>query len=195
MNATRVKGSAVLLMVGGLVYSAAEVLEMFRGVTSGVVQVMLVGFACLGLGVWGAHFGQADKGGRLSLVGTGLLSVAYLIFAGGMLTMVAGGSFALDASGETRVAEQLWVLIGFLFMILGAPLFGFATLRARVYPRWIGVALLVLPVVSGATALMGVLATVVTNLSNILVIGLVNVLMGWYVLSGRTEAGGGEGRA
>ena len=76
MNTTLLKGSAVLLMVGGLVYSVAEVLEMFRGVTSGVLQVMLVGFACIGLGIWGAHFGHADKAGRMSLVGTALLSVA-----------------------------------------------------------------------------------------------------------------------
>ncbi|CAN5582833.1 hypothetical protein BH24CHL1_BH24CHL1_02730 [soil metagenome] len=93
--------------------------------------VLLAGYILVAIGLAGFHALQKDKAGRLGQAGF------YLSVAGSVAAAVA-------VSGSLIAGLDLELLhgVGFLLMIVGYLLYGTATLRAKVLPRWYGVTFL-----------------------------------------------------
>ncbi len=160
----RWSGSAA--MIAGLCYAAVGVFHppnIISAVTTApwlVVHVLAMAMAVFGLfGLAGIYARQAEKSGWLGLVGYVLLSLWLALMLGFTFVevfilpafatispaFVAGwlGMFNGTAS-EIGLGSlpTLWLLSGPLY-ILGGLLFGIATFRARILPRWAGVLLAV----------------------------------------------------
>src|SRR5207247_6401033 len=81
------------------------------------------------LGLLGAHAIQAHRAARLGKIGLGLSVLGLALTVTGTITMPA-------KRGEAIGGPEAVSLLGFAFLVLGLVLFGIATLRARVLPRW-----------------------------------------------------------
>lgn len=187
-NPKLIRASAVSMVIGGAAWIAAEAVELSAGLTAAVLALNAIGFFGLGAGIWSAHFGHVAGTGKAknaSLIGVSLLSVAFFTFSGGSLTLLGAGEVSLDGTGgSAELGGQSWIFAAFLLLMLGSPLFGIAVLKARVYPVWVGLVLLLAPVVSATTAIFGIFSTVFTNLNNA-VLAVCFMTMAGYVLSGR----------
>jgi hypothetical protein len=136
-----------------------------------IVHVAAMGTSLFGLlGVAGLYARQAEKSGWLGLAGYLLLSLWLALILGFTFvevfalpvlttaapTFVAGwlGMFTGTASEiDLGPLPILWTLTGPIY-ILGGLLFGIATFRARVLPRWAGVLLAVGTTIGPAAALL-----------------------------------------
>jgi hypothetical protein len=139
-------------------------------------------FSAAYLGVLGAFIGlrarQVDSYGNLGEAGF------YLAFVGAALLMVAQASSAIFAENGTLLG---WLLDdpGYGFMVAinlhlaGLVVLGVATLRARVLPRWCGLALIGVVVVSIFGAIVSVGLAFVA-------VGLLWVAIGYALWQERT---------
>ena len=113
-------------------------------------MLYLLGTMLLLLGLVGLYASQSKAAGALGLVG---FLVAYLgtaLVSGALwFELFITPSLAAEAP-ELAEAELGLVgfILSFLLVIIGWVLFGVATLRARIYPRWAAVLLIVGAVVS-----------------------------------------------
>lgn len=145
-----------------------------------------IGAALIALGMPGMIARQADKAGILSVIGGVALMLVELIFGIGNeyvnLTIVPTLA-AMPGADITTPPPMMGVFFntGIVLVFLGSLTLGIATLRARVFPRWIGVVLL-----------LGILAEVasafdlpyVSNLAPILLsVALLGV--GWILVTTR----------
>jgi hypothetical protein len=118
------------------------------------VVLFVVAHLLLAVGLVGLHALQKGSYGRLGRAGFYIALVAIAARVLGALVFLAGSS-ALE-----------WIsLPATLGMLVGFVLYGVATLRARVLPRWYGLALLVslpvsLPVAVYGTVLFGLFLVV-----------------------------------
>jgi hypothetical protein len=123
-----------------------------------IVHVLAMATSIFGLfGLAGLYARQAEKAGWLGLAGYVLLSLwlalilgftfvevfilpalatASPAFVAGWLGMFNGGGSGIDLGS----LPTLWLLTGPIY-ILGGLLFGIATFRARILPRWAGLLL------------------------------------------------------
>lgn len=105
----------------------------------------LLGSMLLLLGLVGLYISQAEAAGVLGLVGflTAFLGTAFLVGALWFELFITP-ALAVEAPGlaEAELGIAGFILV-FLLSALGWVLFGVATLRARVYPRWAAVLLIV----------------------------------------------------
>jgi hypothetical protein len=110
-----------------------------------VFWLYLLGSVLLLLGLIGLYVNQSEEAGVLGLAGflTAFLGTALLVGALWFELFITP-ALAVEASG---LAEAELGLLGFILVFLlsalGWILFGVATLRARVYPRWAAVLLIV----------------------------------------------------
>ena len=117
-------------------------------------HVVLV-FALVAL--WAA---QAEQSGLLGSVGMVLSVVGTTLVSGVVLVEIAGASGAeVDAVLGAGLASALALLGGLAFLI-GLILFGAATMRAGVFPRWAGLLLVAGDVVFGVGSFAGSAATI-----------------------------------
>jgi hypothetical protein len=117
-------------------------------------HVVLV-FALVAL--WAA---QAEQSGLLGSLGMVLSVVGTTLVSGVVLVEIAGASGAeVDAVLGAGLASALALLGGLAFLI-GLILFGAATMRAGVFPRWAGLLLVAGDVVFGAGSFAGAAATI-----------------------------------
>jgi len=156
-------GSGILFVVMQAIHPL-DLLENVNTARWAIVHYIGVAMGILGvLGVAGIHARQAEKTGWMGTVGYLLLTFSYVItaacqfveafispllaseapqFVEGVLAIAAGKSSAMDLGALPVV----YVLNGFAGYMLGGVLFGIATFRAGILPRWAG-ALLVAGVV------------------------------------------------
>ena len=135
-----------------------------------IVHVLAMAMSFFGLlGMAGLYARQAEKSGWLGLAGYLLFSVWLALILGftfvevfvlplvattaptfveGWLGMFTGSASAIDLGA----LPILWTLSGPIY-ILGGLLFGIATFRARILPRWAG-ALLAVGTVLGPVAIL-----------------------------------------
>jgi hypothetical protein len=120
-------------------YRVEEVLLFLIVVAVGLVPVGMLGFHAL----------QRQSHGRIGLAGFYLVVTASLVVAAGIADYFIWGDFLQEA-------PPVWLGWGLLGLLVGFVLYGAATLRAKVLPRWCGVAFIAtLPV---ALALSGPLS-------------------------------------
>lgn len=146
--------SGVILLLGGVLAIIGHLLQIPSDPGTSLwvpgTWLALGGSLLVGLGWPGIYLRQAAQAGRLGLVGFVLAFLALLIVVG-IGTFDAFVSPVLASSASTRPladGEAIPALLGFLVLaallqIVGPLLFGIATLRARVFPRWIGIMLMV----------------------------------------------------
>ena len=153
-----VRWGAVGLMLGGVMWLVLGLSAVF-GYLQAIpgredVVLFVVALVLTAAGLVGLHSLQRGGYGLLGRVG---FYIALAAIAGRILGAVVylAGSSALE-----------WIsLPGTLGMLVGLVLYGFATLRARVLPRWYGLALLAsmpvsLPLATYGTALFGLILVV-----------------------------------
>ncbi len=153
-----VRWGAIGLILGGVVWLVLGLSAVF-GYLQAIpgredVVLFVVGLALTAAGLVGLHSLQRGGYGLLGRVG---FYIALIAIAGRILGAVVylAGSSALE-----------WIsLPGTLGMLVGFVLYGFATLQARVLPRWYGLALLAsmpvsLPLATYGTALFGLILVV-----------------------------------
>lgn len=163
-NQNLIRWSGPAAIVAGLSYALVGILHLPNVVAAVttmpwmVVHVLAMATSIFGLfGLAGLYARQAEKSGWLGLVGYILLSLWLALILGFTFvevfilpalataapTFVAGwlGMFNGTAS-EIGLGSlpTLWLLTGPIY-ILGGILFGIATFRARILPRWAGVLL------------------------------------------------------
>lgn len=180
--------SSKLIRWGGLaaLVSAAssimgDILRLFVDVESAdsatgtlyalVFWLYLIGAVLLLLGLVGLYVRQSEAAGVPGLVGFLVAFAGTALLSGALwFELFITPALAVEAPGLAEAELGLaGFVLSFLLVILGWLLFGVATLRARVYPRWAAVLLIVgaiaslapIPlagaVFSGAVAWMGFL--------------------------------------
>lgn len=169
-NWIRLGGLAALL--GGATFIAVEPLYLTLPESDLVTLITDVAIALILVGVVGLHTLQKGNYGLIGRIGFYVFVVGALIeMLGSVLVILAGN--ALE-----------WVMIvGFMTVIVGAILYGAATFRARVLPRWCGVGFIVAPMLPLALDTYGALLQ-----------GLFWVALGYVLLSRRSEPAGQPSR-
>lgn len=139
MNGTRwIRIGEPAAVLGGAAYVLEAVVFATSpgGALQGVVSLAAVLLTAVGLA--GFHALQKESYGRLGRGGF------YTAIAGSLILVVAVAASLLTGGGylEGPFAGAMFG-IGFLVLMVGWVLYGVATLRARVLPRWCGVAFIV----------------------------------------------------
>jgi hypothetical protein len=153
-----IRWGAVGLMLGGVIWVVLG-LSTLVGYLQAIpgredVVLFVVAHLLLAVGLVGLHALQKGSYGRLGRAGFYIALVAIAARVLGAVVFLAGSS-ALE-----------WIsLPATLGMLVGFVLYGVATLRARVLPRWYGLALIVslpvsLPVAVYGTVLFGLFLVV-----------------------------------
>jgi hypothetical protein len=182
-----------LFLVGSFVYLVREPFLYYLGCLA--VALLLVTVGMVGLHVLQKH----------GYAGTG--SAGFWSVVAGSSMVVLGGAifFTLGKAGDFLQATPslVWVVLGLSGLVLGLvslavgyPLYGVATLQARVLPRWCGVAFIAaLPTGIALSALWILLAYVASyepflsfsGVSTFVVLGLAWLALG-HALWARGEA-------
>ena len=137
MGGALLASGIVALVVPGFEFPTSD------GAPGGPSSQLYDGLQALGMigllaAVIGLHRDQARQSGRLGSVGSWTAAVgAALMFVG---TLLAMGSTALR--GEYLVLDGILFDAALLSFLVGFPLLGIDTLRARVFPAWVGILLL-----------------------------------------------------
>lgn len=147
-------------LLGASMWIASEVAEMLsNGFSSVSLSINIFAFTFLAIGWWGLDHIQTT-GNSMSWFGTIGLSAAFLIF-----TVI---SLQMFQTGNTQGAElSMLYMVGIAAMIVGGILFGSSILKLDYFPKWTGILMILLIVVS----LSGIaleLPGIVQNISNIL---------------------------
>lgn len=145
-------------VVGGVLFLAFPLLgyglagfmhPFFYRVEEVLLFLMVVALMLVPVGMVGFHALQRQSYGRIGLAGFWLVVIASLVVAVGVADYFVWGDFLQEA-------PPVWLGWGLLGLLVGFALYGAATLRAGVLPRWCGVAFIgALPV---ALALSGPLS-------------------------------------
>jgi hypothetical protein len=148
--------AGILLLVGHLLDLGGDPeYGTVLGSSSVLAAHVVLIFALVGL-----YAAQAERSGLLGSLGMVLSVVGTILVSGVVLVEIAGASGAEveDVLGAGLSAAP--VLLGGLAFLIGLILFGVATMRAGVFPRWAGLLLIVGDVVFGAGGFAGAAATI-----------------------------------
>ena len=187
-------------MVGGAMFLVGSFVYLVRQLFLYYLALLAVALLLVTVGMVGFHLMQRHSYVRMG--STGFWSVVV-----GALMVVLGGAvfFTLGKAGDFLQATPslVWVVLGLLGLVVGLvslvvgyPVYGVATLQARVLPRWCGVAFIAaLPAGLALSALWIVLAFVTSyepflsfsGVSTFVVLGLAWLALG-YALWVRREA-------
>lgn len=110
-----------------------------------VFSMYLLGAALLLLGLVGLYVSQAEEAGVPGLVGFLAAFAGTVLLAGTLwFELFVTPALAVEDAGLAEAELGLaGFILAFLLVLLGWLVFGVATLRARVYPRWAAVLLIV----------------------------------------------------
>jgi hypothetical protein len=124
--------------------------------------IFFAGLLLIVLAFPGGYLRQVKQAGRLGFVGFVLLWLGVLLafcFSGVRITLwpylAQFNPKLLPSGGQGSIAGfLLWILLPGLLLILGDLLMGSAILRARVFPRWVGILFLAAGVISILTFIL-----------------------------------------
>jgi hypothetical protein len=154
-----IRWSALGLMLGGVAWLVLGLSNVFGYLQAipGREDVVLLVLALLltAAGLVGLHALQGESYGLLGQVG-------FYIALASLAARALGAGVFLAGSSALGWISYPWGTIG---MLVGFVLYGLATLRARVLPRWYGLALIVcmpvsLPLATYGTVLFGLILVV-----------------------------------
>lgn len=161
--------SNLVRLGGGLASAVAGLLLLFGHVSDlggdpeyGTVlggSLVLTAHVVLVFALVALYAAQAERSGLLGSLGMILSVVGTTLVSGVVLVEIAGASGAeVNAVLEAGLPGAL-ALVGGLAFLIGLILFGLATMRAGVLPRWAGLLLIVGDVVFGWGSFAGAAAT------------------------------------
>ncbi|GAC1620326.1 MAG: hypothetical protein NVS4B7_12410 [Ktedonobacteraceae bacterium] len=115
--------------------------------------LIMVGALLVVLGLPGMYARQAERAGKLGLIGFTLTFLIVLLFnvASGAIETFLLPALAANATTRSLLSGLLpatysrFLLLALLLELVGPVLLGIATLRARVFPRWTGWLLIAIP--------------------------------------------------
>lgn len=168
-----IRWGGLAAIVGGVLFLAFPLLGYAR-VSVPFFGGMVGGLLLTCVGMVGFHALQSQRYGRVGVAGFWLVVVASLVVAFGVADYFIWGDFL-------QQAPPAWLGWGLLVLVVGFVLFGSATLRARVLPRWCGVVFIVATPAALASSTVGAFAAV------FVVFGLAWLALG-YALWRRREA-------
>lgn len=164
-SATLYRWSGIVLLVGGLIGIIGTILDSIvfpnhdlttQQALSSVFTIDVILFIAwsflLTLGLPGLYLRQAARGGKLGFVGFVLYSlglllggVAFGIVQATIYPYLAQSAPKLFPSGDVGPLSGflLWIFAPILLFGIGAILLGIATRRARVFPHWTGLLLII----------------------------------------------------
>jgi hypothetical protein len=164
-SVTLYRWSGIVLLIGSLIGVIGSILSviLYPGHTLTVQQVLGTPFSIaailflawgllLTMGLPGLYLRQATRAGALGFAGFVLLSLGLLLggVAFGVVQITIYPYLAQSApkllpSGGTGpdTGFLLWILVPLLLLTVGSILLGIATRRARVFPRWTGILLII----------------------------------------------------
>lgn len=153
-SSTLYRFSGTALLIGGLLAIAGQLLLITADPGTPLwipgSLLALVGTLLVVLGLPGLYFKQADRAGRLGMLGFVVSFVGFL-FLVGIQTFDAFVSPTLAASAATKsladteafVPLLVFELLCGLLLIVGPLIFGIATIRAGIFQRWAAIILIV----------------------------------------------------
>ncbi|HEY6582743.1 MAG TPA: hypothetical protein VIZ60_16645 [Rubrobacter sp.] len=148
--------AGILLLVGHLLDLGGDPeYGTVLGSSSVLAAHVVLVFALVGL-----YAAQAERSGLLGSLGMVLSVVGTILVSGVVLVEIAGASGAEVEDVLGAGLSAALVLLGGLAFLIGLILFGVATMRAGVFPRWAGLLLIVGDVVFGAGGFAGAAATI-----------------------------------
>ena len=158
------KKLAWLLIAAAACWILSEGLEFTSGGRIALTLFLTVAFHGLtAAGVWGAYAGQPRGRSPMSLIGTAMMSIGYLVLIYPPLAVAQSPSMTIvdfvGANPPFRIAGML--------AVLGTMLLGGSIVRYRTYAAWTGVALIVCPVLFTVTLTQG-LSGVIANVVNVI---------------------------
>lgn len=155
-----IRWGGLAALVSGVASVTGDLLRLFVDVESAesattvtytlVFLMYLLGAALLLLGLVGLYVSQSEEAGVLGFVGF-LAAFLGTVLLGGTLwfELFITPALAVEDAGLAEAELGLaGFILAFLLVVVGWLLFGVATLRDRVYPRWAGVLLIAGTVVS-----------------------------------------------
>lgn len=164
-SATLYRWSGIVLLFGGLIGIIGSILDVIVFPDHNLTPPQVLGTAftidvilylvwslLLTLGLPGLYLRQAARGGKLGFAGfvlflLGLLmgGVAFGTVQATIFPYLAQSAPKLLPSGGTGPLSGflLWIFAPVLLLGIGAILFGIATRRARVFPGWTGILLII----------------------------------------------------
>ena len=149
-------GAGLLLLLGHILDLGGD--PEFGTVLGG--SLVLTAHVVLVFALVALYAAQAEESGLLGILGMVLSVVGTTLVSGVVLIEIAGASGAeADAVLRAGLTSAL-ALLGGLAFLMGLILFGAATMRAGVFPRWAGLLLIVGDVVFGAGSFAGAAATI-----------------------------------
>lgn len=155
-----VRWGGLAALVSGVASVIGDLLRLFVDVESAesattatytfVFLMYLLGAVLLLIGLVGLYASQSEEVGVLGLVGFLVAFLGTVLLAGTLwFELFITPALAVEDAGLAEAELGLaGFILAFLLVVLGWLLFGVATLRARVYPRWAAVLLVVGVVVS-----------------------------------------------
>ena len=163
--------SSLVRLGGGLASAAAGILLLLGHVlnlggdpeygTALGGSLVLAAHVALVFALVALYAAQAEQSGLLGSLGMVLGVIGTTLVSGVVLVEIAGASGAdVDAVFAAGVSGVLSVLGGLAFFV-GLILFGTATMRAGIFPRWAGLLLIVGDVVFGMGDFFGSAAPIV----------------------------------
>ena len=114
-----------------------------------VTLVILIGSLLFVIGLPGIYLRQAARAGTLGIIGFILLFLGILLegaaFSTIQITVLPWLAQVAPKllEGNLPIGVFLILIVSGLMHIIGAILFGIATIRTRVFPRWTGVSLII----------------------------------------------------
>ena len=155
MPSNLIRWSGLAALAGGLLFVIGDLLglasigeESFAETAATgtfILQqlIFLLGTVLILFGLFGLYASQSEATGTLGLVGflVAFLGTALTVGAKWAQTFIA--PIVAERAPELLEAENLAFPLSFATFALGWLLLGVATLRARVYPRWAAVLLIV----------------------------------------------------
>ncbi len=144
--ATRVSPVSLEILTGlaaivfSAVYLLSDVIELAQdGFSTFQLALTYAGEAAIPLFVLGLYATQRPRIGSLGLLGALAYSYAFVFFTGTVLYALVAGTPDYDALSDELGA---WMTIHGAVMVIAGLCLGLAVLRARVFPRWTGLALM-----------------------------------------------------
>jgi hypothetical protein len=184
-NLVRTGGGIVSAAAGPLLL-VSNLLDLGGDTEYGTVLggiLVLAAHVALVFALVASYAAQTERSGLLRSLGMVLGVVGTTLVSGVMLVEIAGASGAeVDVVLGTDLPSALAVLGGWAFLI-GLIVFGIATMRPGVFPRWAGLLLIVGDVVFGAASFAGT-ATIISEIIGALITCAALVWLGLSLLSG-----------
>jgi hypothetical protein len=179
-------GGGLASTAAGLLLLLGHLLDLGGDPEYGTVlggTLVLMAHVVLVFALVALYAAQAEQSGLLGSLGMVLSVVGTTLVSGVVLVEIAGASGAeVDAVLGAGLPGALALLGGLAFLI-GLILFGAATMRAGVFPRWAGLLLIVGDVVFGLGSFAGSAATIFEILGAALTCAAL-VWLGFSLLSG-----------